>query len=58
MTENQLREQPSQKNAIQFKFVKELILHQLDGFEADRLLKQLPVFPDHYVRLEQIKIAV
>ena len=39
MTENQLREQPSQKNAIQFKFVKELILHQLDGFEADRLLK-------------------
>lgn len=36
----------SKENTIQFKVVRELIRHQLDSFETERLLKPLPVYEE------------
>ena len=35
-----------QANTVQFKVVRELIKHQLDSFETERLLAPLPVYED------------
>ena len=44
----------AKENTIQFKVVRELIRHQLDSFETERLLKPLPVYEEQYVTLDQV----